>query len=68
MPFIVREVVNVRGKYFYDGQELATDPKYISLREWENQEHRASSSSIRRELGKHVFNMYSNDAIMVFYF
>ena len=45
----MREVVNVRGKYFYDAQELATDPKYISLHEWENQEHRAGSSSICRE-------------------
>jgi hypothetical protein len=39
--FIMHEVVNTRRKYFYDAQELATDPKYIGLREWENQEHRA---------------------------
>jgi hypothetical protein len=37
----MHEVVNTRRKYFYDAQELATDPKYIGLREWENQEHRA---------------------------
>ena len=45
--FNMHEVVNLRGILFYDAQELARDPKYISLREWENQEHRASSSSVR---------------------
>jgi hypothetical protein len=47
--FIMHEVVNARGKQFYDSQELATDLKYIGLREWENQEHCAASSSVRRE-------------------
>jgi hypothetical protein len=45
----MHEVVNTRGKYFYDAQELATDPKYIGLREWKNQEHRAASSSVSWE-------------------
>jgi hypothetical protein len=47
--FIMHEVINARGKYFYDAQELTTDPKYIGLCEWENQEHRVTTSSIRRE-------------------
>ena len=29
-------MVDARGKYFYDAQELAMDPKYIDLGEWEN--------------------------------
>ena len=35
--FILHEVVNMRGKYFYDVQELVMDPKYIGLHEWDNQ-------------------------------
>ena len=40
---ILYEVVNTRGKYIYDPQELAMDPKYIGL-EWDNQEHSAVST------------------------
>jgi hypothetical protein len=47
--FILHEVINASGKYFYDAQALARDPKYIGLREWENQERRATSSSICKE-------------------
>ena len=43
--FILREVVNVRGKFFHEAQDLATDEKYIGLREWHNQRHRAATSS-----------------------
>jgi len=43
--FILREVVNVRGKFFHEAQDLATGEKYIGLREWHNQRHRAATSS-----------------------
>ena len=42
--FIMHEVVNVRGKFFLEVQDLATEDKYIGLREWENQQHRAATS------------------------
>ena len=47
--FIMHEVVNVRGKFFYEVQDLATEDKYIGLREWENQQHRAATSRGPRE-------------------
>ena len=47
--FIMHEVVNVRGKFFHELQDLATENKYIGLREWHNQGHRAASSSVPRE-------------------
>ena len=37
--FILHEVVNIKGKFFEVTQDLATDDKYISLREWHNQGH-----------------------------
>ena len=43
--FIMHEVVNVRGKFFHVLQDLATENKYIGLRQWENQQHRAATSS-----------------------
>jgi hypothetical protein len=42
----MHEVINPRGQFFKEDDKLATNPKYIGLREWENQQHRASSSSI----------------------
>ena len=47
--FIMHEVVNVRGKFFHEVQDLAMEDKYIELREWENQQHRAATSSSPRE-------------------
>ena len=47
--FIMHEVVNVRGKFFHELQDLATENKYIGLRQWENQQHRAATSSSPRE-------------------
>ena len=47
--FIMHEVVNARGKFFHEVQDLATEDKYIGLREWENQQHRAATSSSPRE-------------------
>ena len=47
--FIMHEVVNARGKFFDEVQDLATDDIYIGLREWENQQHRAATSSGPRE-------------------
>ena len=43
--FILHDVVNVKGKFFHEAQDLATDAKYIGLREWHNQQHRAATSS-----------------------
>jgi hypothetical protein len=45
----MHEVVNVRGKFFHEAQDLATEDKYIGLREWDNQHHHAASSSVPRE-------------------
>jgi hypothetical protein len=45
----MHEVVNVRGKFFHEAQDLATKDKYIGLREWDNQRHRAAFSSVPRE-------------------
>ena len=42
--FIMHEVVNVRGKFFLEVQDLATEDKYIGLREWKNQQHHAATS------------------------
>ena len=47
--FILHEVVNVRGKFFHEAQDLATDDKYVGIREWHNQQHRAATSSGPRE-------------------
>ena len=47
--FIMLEVVNMRGKFFHEAQDLATDDKYIGLHEWDNQLHRAATSSGPRE-------------------
>ncbi|RCV33254.1 hypothetical protein SETIT_7G068800v2 [Setaria italica] len=38
--FILREVVNPMGIFYYTEYELAQDDKYISLHEWENQVYR----------------------------
>ena len=32
--FILHEVVNVEGKFFDETSDLATNDKYLSLREW----------------------------------
>ena len=47
--FIMYEVVNMRGKFFHEAQDLATEDKFSSLREWENQQHRDATSSGPRE-------------------
>ena len=47
--FIMHEVVNVRGKFFDEVQDLATEDKYIGLREWKNQQHHAATSRGPRE-------------------
>ena len=47
--FIMHEVVNVRGKFFHEAQDLATEGKYIGLREWDNQLHCVATSSGPRE-------------------
>ncbi|RCV17254.1 hypothetical protein SETIT_3G205400v2 [Setaria italica] len=38
--FILREAVNPMGTYYHPEHELAQEDKYVSLREWENQEYR----------------------------
>jgi hypothetical protein len=47
--FIIHEVVNVRGKFFHEAQDLAKEDKYIGLSECDNQRHHAASSSVPRE-------------------
>ena len=47
--FIMHEVVNARGKFFHEAHDLAKDDKYIGLREWDNQLHRAATSSGPKE-------------------
>jgi len=47
--FIMHEVVNMRGKFFHEVQDLATDDKYIGLREWDNKLHRVATSRVPRE-------------------
>ena len=47
--FILREVINLRGKFFHEAQDLATEDKYIGLREWDNQLHCVATSSGPRE-------------------
>jgi len=47
--FILHEVVNVKGKFFHEAQDFATDDKYIGLLGWHNQQHRAATSSGPRE-------------------
>ena len=43
--FIMHEVVNARGKFFHEIQDLAIEDIYIGLREWDNQLHRVATSS-----------------------
>ena len=47
--FIMHEVVNVRGRFFHESHDLAMNDKYIGLREWDNQLHRAATSSSPKE-------------------
>jgi hypothetical protein len=44
--FIMHQVIPPMGIFFSKDHELATDSKYISLREWANPQHRASSSTV----------------------
>jgi hypothetical protein len=44
--FIMHEVIHPEGTFFQKDHKLALDPKYISLRDWANQQHCAASSSI----------------------
>ena len=63
----MHEVVNVTGNFFHEVQDLATEDKYIGLREWDSQLHRVTTSSGPREdQGKNMYSMctlmmYSND-------
>jgi len=44
--FIMHEVINPRGTFYDKHSELATESKYLGLREWENKKHCVSSSSV----------------------
>jgi len=44
--FILHEVVHIGGEFVHPEHELSLDPKYASLRQWENQELRAGSTSV----------------------
>ena len=46
--FILHEVVHIDGEFVHPKHELSLDPKYASLRQWENQKLRAGSTSISR--------------------
>jgi hypothetical protein len=46
--FIMHEVIHPEGTFFQKDYELEKDPKYISLHDWTNQQHRAASSSIAK--------------------
>ena len=44
--FILHEVVHIGGEFVHPEHELSTDPKYASLRQWENQDLRVGSTSV----------------------
>jgi hypothetical protein len=44
----MHEVIHPEGTFFQKDYELEKDPKYISLHDWTNQQHRAASSSIAK--------------------
>ena len=44
--FILHEVVHIGGEFVHPEHKLSLDPKYASLRQWENQELRAGSTSV----------------------
>ena len=44
--FILHEVVHIDGEFVHPEHELSTDPKFASLRQWDNQALRASNSSV----------------------
>ena len=46
--FILHEVVHKGGEFVHPEHELSLDPKYASLRQWENQELRAGSTSVSK--------------------
>jgi hypothetical protein len=54
----MHQMIHPRGIFFQKDHELPTDPKYIGLREWENQQHHTSSSSIQKIGEKHVFKQH----------
>ena len=47
--FILHEVVHIGGEFVHPVHELSTDPKYVSLRQWENQDLRAGSTSVSQQ-------------------
>ena len=44
--FILYEVVHINGYFGHPEHELSTNSKYRSLRQWDNQQLRATYSSI----------------------
>jgi len=44
--FILHAVVHIDGEFVHPKHELSTDPKFASLRQWDNQELRTSTSSV----------------------
>ena len=47
--FILHEVVHIDGYFIHPEHELSTDPKYRSLRQWDNQQLRAGYNSISQK-------------------
>ena len=44
--FILHEVVYIDGEFVHPEHELSTEPKFTSLRQWDNQALRASNNSV----------------------
>ena len=59
----MREVVNVRGKYFYDAHELATDPKYILFM---SGRIKSTMPALVVFVGNRGENMYSMHILMIY--
>ena len=65
--FIMHEVINPRGTFYSKDHKLATDPKYIDLRKWENKKHRASSSSVGKQEKNMDLRFNFNDVLYTNY-
>ena len=44
--FILHEVVHIDGKFVHLEHELSINPKFASLRQWDNEELRAGTSRV----------------------
>jgi len=64
--FILHEVVHIGGEFVHLEHELSTDPKYAGLRQWENQNLRAGTSSVtQRKLCLYSTYFYDECTLMM---